>query len=46
MCIRDRVWEAAMFAGNQQLDNLCLIVDHNGLQIDGSIEEVMSFPMK
>lgn len=37
-----QVWEAAMFAGNQQLDNLCLIVDHNGLQIDGSIEEVNS----
>ena len=36
-----QVWEAAMFAGNQQLDNLCVIVDHNGLQIDGSNEEVM-----
>ena len=35
-----QVWEAAMFAGNQQLDNLCVIVDHNGLQIDGSVEEV------
>ena len=35
-----QVWEAAMFAGNQQLDNLCLIVDHNGLQIDGPVEEV------
>ena len=32
--------EAAMFAGNQQLDNLCVIVDHNGLQIDGPVEEV------
>ena len=30
----------AMFAGNQQLDNLCVIVDHNGLQIDGPVEEV------
>ena len=30
-----QVWEAAMFAGNHQLDNLCVIVDHNGLQIDG-----------
>lgn len=29
-----------MFAGNQQLDNLCVIVDHNGLQIDGPVEEV------
>lgn len=37
-----QVWEAAMFAGNHNLDNLCLIVDHNGLQIDGSIEEVNS----
>ncbi len=31
-----------MFAGNQQLDNLCVIVDHNGLQIDGTIDEVNS----
>ncbi len=37
-----QVWEAAMFAGNHKLDNLCVIVDHNGLQIDGSIEEVNS----
>ncbi len=37
-----QVWEAAMLAGNQHLDNLCLVVDHNGLQIDGSIEEVNS----
>ena len=36
-----QVWEAAMFAGNQQLDNLCVIVDHNGLQIDGTNDEVM-----
>ena len=36
------VWEAAMFAGNHELDNLCVIVDYNGLQIDGSIEEVNS----
>ena len=36
------VWEAAMFAGNRALDNLVVIVDHNGLQIDGSIEEVNS----
>ena len=35
-----QVWEAAMFAGNQKLDNLCVIVDHNGLQIDGSVDEV------
>ena len=30
-----------MFAGNQQLDNLCVIVDHNGLQIDGATADVM-----
>ena len=37
-----QVWEAAMFAGNHQLDNLCVIVDHNGLEIDGTIDEVNS----
>ena len=37
-----QVWEAAMFAGNHGLDNLVVIVDHNGLQIDGTIEEVNS----
>ncbi len=37
-----QVWEAAMFAGNNGLDNLVVIVDHNGLQIDGTIEEVNS----
>ena len=37
-----QVWEAAMFAGNHRLDNLCLIVDNNNLQIDGTIEEVNS----
>ena len=41
-CEEGQVWEAAMFAGNQQLDNLCVIVDHNGLQIDGTIDEVNS----
>ncbi len=35
-----QVWEAAMFAGHHKLDNLCLIVDNNGLQIDGPVEEV------
>ena len=37
-----QVWEASMFAGHKQLDNLVVIVDNNGLQIDGSIEEVCS----
>ena len=37
-----QVWEAAMLAGNRRLDNLCVVVDHNGLQIDGSIDEVNS----
>ena len=37
-----QVWEAAMFAGNRKLDNLCAIVDYNGLQIDGTLSEVCS----
>ncbi|MBQ3393270.1 MAG: transketolase [Lachnospiraceae bacterium] len=37
-----QVWEAAMFAGAKKLDNLCLIIDNNNLQIDGSLEEVNS----
>lgn len=35
-----QVWEAAMFAAHKKLDNLCLIVDSNGLQIDGPVAEV------
>ena len=35
-----QVWEAAMFAGHKNLDNLVVIVDNNGLQIDGKIEDV------
>lgn len=35
-----QVWEAAMFAGHHKLDNLCVIVDNNGLQIDGPVSEV------
>lgn len=35
-----QVWEAAMFAGHHQLDNLCVILDYNGLQIDGPVAEV------
>ena len=37
-----QVWEAAMFAGARKLDNLVVIVDNNGLQIDGNIEDVCS----
>ncbi len=37
-----QIWEAAMFAGHRRLDNLVLIVDNNGLQIDGDIAEVCS----
>ncbi len=37
-----QVWEAAMFAAHYKLDNLCAIVDNNGLQIDGKISDVMS----
>ena len=37
-----QVWEAAMAANKYKLDNLCVIIDNNNLQIDGTIEEVMS----
>ncbi len=37
-----QVWEAAMSASHYKLDNLCLIVDNNNLQIDGEIENVMN----
>ena len=39
-CEEGQVWEAAMFASHYKLDNLCLIVDFNGLQIDGTVNEV------
>ena len=39
-CEEGQVWEAAMFAGHRKLDNLCVIVDYNGLQIDGPVEKV------
>ena len=35
-----QIWEAAMTANKYKLDNLCIILDNNGLQIDGKIEEV------
>ena len=37
-----QVWEAAMFAGFRKLDNLCVMVDNNNLQIDGPIDQVCS----
>ena len=37
-----QIWEAAMFAGHRRLDNLCVIVDNNNLQIDGTVEDVCS----
>ena len=37
-----QIWEAAMAANKYKLDNLCVIIDNNNLQIDGTIEEVMS----
>lgn len=37
-----QVWEACMFAAHYKLDNLCVIVDNNGLQIDGRVSDVMS----
>jgi len=40
-CDCGQVWEAVMSAGHYKLDNLCAIIDYNGLQIDGSTEEVM-----
>ena len=37
-----QVWEACMFASHYSLDNLCVIIDNNGLQIDGNVAKVMS----
>lgn len=39
-CEEGQVWEAAMFASHNKLDNLCVIVDFNGLQIDGCVNDV------
>lgn len=41
-CQEGMVWEAGMAAAHYKLDNLVAIVDHNGLQIDGPVEQVMS----
>ncbi len=37
-----QVWEAFMYAANYKLDNLCVIIDSNGLQIDGFVKDVMN----
>lgn len=37
-----QVWEACMFASHYRLDNLCIFIDNNGLQIDGDVAKVMS----
>ena len=37
-----QVWEAALFAAQQRLDNICAIVDCNGIQLDGTLEEIKS----
>ena len=37
-----QVWEACMFASHYKLDNLCIFIDNNGLQIDGDVAKVMS----
>jgi transketolase len=36
-----QIWEAAMFAGNNAMDNVCAIVDHNGIQLDGFVRDIM-----
>ena len=41
-CDEGQVWEAAQFAAHYKLDNLCFIIDWNGLQIDGPVTEVMN----
>lgn len=42
-----QIWEAAMTSSHYKLDNLCVIVDNNNLQIDGEVSEVMSiYPVK
>lgn len=40
-CQEGQIWEAAMTAAHYRLDNLCAIVDNNGLQIDGAVKDVM-----
>lgn len=37
-----QIWEAAMYAGSKKVDNLIAVIDYNGQQIDGAVDEVMS----
>lgn len=42
-----QIWEAAMASAHYKLDNLCLVVDNNNLQIDGKVSDIMSvYPLK
>jgi len=41
-CEEGQIWEAAMWAAHQKLDNLCAIVDYNRLQLDAGVEEITS----
>lgn len=41
-CEEGQIWEAAMFAAHYKLDNVVAFLDHNGLQIDGPVKEIMS----
>lgn len=41
-CEEGQVWEAAMAAAHYKLDNLCAVLDFNGLQIDGNIQDIIS----
>lgn len=41
-CQEGQIWEAAMAAAHYKLDNLCAVLDFNGLQIDGKITDVMN----
>lgn len=42
-----QIWEAAMAAGHYKLNNLCVVIDNNNLQIDGTVDKVMSiYPLK
>jgi transketolase len=37
-----QIWEAAMFAGNNDVDNVCAILDYNGIQLDGFVKDIMN----